>query len=322
MSVPTPEKGALSIMPFSLERTYDFYYELNRAEFPDISCPKVRNLHDYIIEKTTGLLNLTSIIFRRNDICVFIRTRDATGKSNCYQVGYGIYITLCDFDLVLEENVEYYFLPYSLIRGCIDRGDLVPAEEATRTLVESATFHLYEKNSFHWSYDDCDEEEGGGIRYIKLRFCHDYGWTFLPERYEWDGLIEYLDRGPILEIGAGHATIAKVLTDHYEFQHPWHCTDSGEWHYEPYYEVERLDHIAALKKYPNCRTLVIFSPPAGSMASEALTMFCGQYIVLGYLTGSSRNPSSIADDTFFDKLYTSWKRVAQFQDIEIYERAR
>lgn len=96
------------------------------------------------------------------------------------------------------------------------------------------------------------------------QYAHDFSWAVRPEKDQWPRLIEFLSKGPILEIASGNGFWARLLAPTIPFV--WTCCDDGSWkcqdcNKEPFFPIESLCACRAVEKYTSATTLVMIWPP-------------------------------------------------------------
>lgn len=144
------------------------------------------------------------------------------------------------------------------------------------------------------------------LREFRLRekFIQRYGFAILTRE-----AIEVIHPyAPLLELGAGSGYwtyelqnygVDVIATDSHSETFGWFQsgkTVQGRWS-KTYVEIEKLEAVDAVRKYPNRNLLVVWPSYGESWAADALGTFTGQVVVYMGEWGSA-----CADDRFFDLL--------------------
>jgi len=141
-------------------------------------------------------------------------------------------------------------------------------------------------------------------------FIHNYGWS-VPTQEAITELKKFIGNDTVLSIGSGYGLWAKLLqniginaiaTTRLSDQDKGHMPKENHF----FTEVENLDNIDSLNKYPEAGVLMMSWPPYNdTMAYDTLFHFRGNKIIyigegLGGCTGCDR---------FHNLLYNEWKEV-------------
>lgn len=144
------------------------------------------------------------------------------------------------------------------------------------------------------------------LREFRLRekFIQRYGFAILTRE-----AIEVIrPYGPLLEIGAGSGYwtyelqnygVDVIATDSHSEAFGWFQSGTsirGRWK-KTFVNVEKLEAVDAVRKYPNRNLLVVWPSYGESWAADALDTFTGQVVVYMGEWGSA-----CAEDRFFDQL--------------------
>jgi hypothetical protein len=140
---------------------------------------------------------------------------------------------------------------------------------------------------------------------VREEFIKRYGFAILT-REAIEAIRPY---GPLLEIGAGSGYwayeltnygIDVIATDNLTENFGWFregkTTKQERWK-KHYIEIEKLEAVDAVRKYPNRNLLIVWPSYGGSWAADALEVFTGQVVVYMGEWGDA-----CAEDRFFDLL--------------------
>lgn len=143
----------------------------------------------------------------------------------------------------------------------------------------------------------------------RRQFTDKFAWA-IPTEEAITAIKEHIDGRALLEVGAGLGLWARLLSDAGITvtatdlkQSPAHADFSMM---ETYFPVERRGAVSAVRKYQECRALMLCWPPYdGPMAAKALREFNGDRVVyVGEGAGGCT-----ANDAFHRRLEGEWVEV-------------
>lgn len=334
-------------MPFTSYKNFYICYYLDKNEFLKIKTPKLSDLLDLMFTEDY-IHKLLDYDFNKKNLLFYIRTPYEEGS---YEVAYDFYIKILPADTVLQENTPYFPTYRSAVDNFIQENSLklITKSSIPETLYESSRYHRFLANKFRKLYVGYDDEGNFLERQFINQFHMIYSWMEIPDKKHFDEICEIINGRKILEIGAGRALLARLLSDHHSStEHTWICTDSGEWGYdETFYPVEKMNHTQALVKYSDAQILVLIWPVIGPMAYETITQFKGDKLFFsselwsddfepiteeeGYNSDEERDHDyyismygcpqlQTADEQFYDELRLNWKVEKKFDQLILFAR--
>jgi len=183
---------------------------------------------------------------------------------------------------------------------------------------EFETLVQYIMNKFNYSKEQAEEYvKSMPEMYRRDYFIKNYGWS-VPTKEAIETLKNFIGNDTVLSVGSGYGLWSKLLqeigvnaiaTTRISEKDRGHMPKHDHF----FTDVENIEHLEAVEKYPDAGVLMMSWPPYDEpMAYETLRRFNGNKVIyigegMGGCTGCDR---------FHNRLYNEWKEVEDMH-IEI-----